>query len=98
MQVIVSGESSSVNAQGRAYAEYRVFSVLAREATVKSARVVLRRRDDDGSVTCIVTVTFEPSGSVRARASGPRAPVAVDRAVDNIIKLLRRRASPPLST
>jgi hypothetical protein len=86
-----------MSAQALAYAEYRVFAVLARHAVVHSARVVLRRNERDGTVVCAVTVTFEPTGSARTRASGPQAAVAIDRAVERIINLMRRRTAAAVS-
>lgn len=84
-----------MSTQARAYAEYRVFAVLARHPAVRSARVVLRRNKRDGTVVCEVSVAFAPGDSARARASGPQVPIAVDRAADNILKLVRRRTAPP---
>ena len=76
MRIDVIGEDKTITADVRAYAEYRLFAMLARYAElVRSARVVLRRagRDRTGKqMVCSVTVALEPSGYARARVSKPR--------------------------
>jgi hypothetical protein len=90
-------EDESGNPQARSYAEYKVFSALVRHAPqVRGARVVLRRDPADHgchSVACAVTVSFEPSGSVRAEARGPHAFAAVNRTVERLGHLLGERAA-----
>lgn len=96
MRIEVTGEDESSNVQARAYAEYRVFAALARHASrVRGARVVLRRDERDGArytVICAVTVELEPSGSVRTRSRGQHVYEAINRAVERIGDLMRRRA------
>jgi ribosome-associated translation inhibitor RaiA len=96
MRIDVVGEDESSNAQARAYAEYRVFAALARHTQhVRGARVVLRRDARNGmydNVVCGVTVALEPSGCVRIRACGGHAYAAINRAVERIGDLMRRRA------
>lgn len=97
MRVEVVGEDDSSNAQARTYAEYKVFAALTRHAQqVRSARVELRRDERRGtcnSVACAVTVTLEPSGSVRARGLGPHAYAAVNQTVERLGNMMRRRAA-----
>jgi ribosome-associated translation inhibitor RaiA len=97
MHIEVIGEDESSSAQARTYAEYRVFAALARHTPrVRSARVVLRRRERDDTcdtVVCAVTVALVPSGSVRTRACGRHAYAAIDRAVERIGDLMRRRTT-----
>jgi ribosome-associated translation inhibitor RaiA len=97
MRIDVIGEDDSSNAQARTYAEYRVFAALARHTPrVRSARVVLRRDERDGTcdtVICAVTVELEPSGSVRTRSRGQHAYAAINLAVERIADLMRRRAA-----
>jgi ribosome-associated translation inhibitor RaiA len=92
MQVHVSGSNDSINPQARAYAEYRVFEVLARHRHVLGARVALRRiqrSDDDESVVCTINIELEPRGRLRTRASASHAYAAVDRAVKRTADLMR---------
>jgi ribosome-associated translation inhibitor RaiA len=97
MRIEVIGEDDSSNAQARTYAEYRVFAALARHTQhVRGARVVLRRNARDGTcddVVCAVTIELEPSGCVRTRACGGHAYAAINRAVERVGDLMRRRAA-----
>jgi ribosome-associated translation inhibitor RaiA len=96
MRIEVTGDDESSNAQARTYAEYRVFAALVRHTPhVRGARVVLRRDEPDGTsdtVICAVTVELEPSGSVRTRSRGQHVYAAINRAVERIGDLMRRRA------
>jgi hypothetical protein len=95
MHIEVIDKDESSNAQARAYAEYRLFAALARHARrVRGARLVLRRVERNGAcdaVVCAVTVTLEPSGYGRTRGSGPHAYAAINRAVERMGDLMRRR-------
>ena len=97
MRIEVIGEDESGNAQARTYAEYKVFATLAQHTQhVRSARVVLRRDMRNrtcNTVACVVTVALVPSGSVRTLACGPHAYAAINRAVERIGDLMRRRAA-----
>jgi hypothetical protein len=97
MRIEVITEDESSNPQARTYAEYKVFSALLRHTSeVRGARVVLRRdRGNQGrhGVACAVTVVLEPSGSVRARGRGPHAYAAVNRTVERLNDIMRRRAA-----
>jgi ribosome-associated translation inhibitor RaiA len=91
---VISGDDS-INAQARTYAEYRVFTVVARHTRgVRRVRVVLGHADDRRTcdrVTCVVTVAAEPAGSFRIRATGPHVYAAINRAVERLGHALRRR-------
>jgi ribosome-associated translation inhibitor RaiA len=97
MRIEVIAEDESINAQARTYAEYRVFTALARHIQhIRGVRVALRPDERDGTrdtVVCAVTVALEPSGSIRIRACGPHAHAAIDRAVERIGDLVRRRTA-----
>lgn len=97
MRIEVIGEDESSNVQARIYAEYRVFAVLARHTSrVRGARVVLQRDERNrtcDTVVCAVTVALEPSGSVRTRSRGQHAYEAINRAVERLGDLMRRRAA-----
>ena len=97
MRIEVIGEDDSSNVQARTYAEYRVFAALAQHTQhVRGARVVLRRDARDGTrddVICAVTIALEPSGFVRTRAFGGHVYAAINRAVERVGDLMRRRAA-----
>jgi ribosome-associated translation inhibitor RaiA len=97
MHIEVIAEDESINAQARTYAEYRVFTALARHIQhLRGARVVVRPDERDATrdtVVCAVTVALEPSGSIRTRARGRHAYAAIDRAAERIGDLMRRRTA-----
>ncbi len=97
MRIEIIDDDESSHAQARVYAEYRLFAALAQYAQfVRGARIVLRRVERDGArdaVVCAVTVTLEPSGYSRTRGSGPHAYAAINRAVERIGDLMRRRTT-----
>jgi ribosome-associated translation inhibitor RaiA len=88
--------------QARAYAEYRLFTTLARHARViRSVRVNLersQRKHGAEEVICEVDVGLEPSGSVRTRANGGQPHGAIDRAAERIGDLLNRRTPKALQS
>lgn len=102
MHIEVVGESDSSSQQARAYAEYRLFAVLARHTRrIRHVRVVLRRDArvaPHGIVVCVVIVALEPSGTVRTRVQGQHVYGAINRAVDRIGDLMRRHTSQRLSS
>jgi ribosome-associated translation inhibitor RaiA len=102
MVIQVIGEDESSDSQVRAYAEYRVFRVLAPHSQrVRGARVVLRRVACEGAshaAVCAVTVALEPSGSVRTRARGRHPYAAIDGAVERVDGLIRRHMAERLSS
>ena len=102
MRIEIIDDDESSHAQARVYAEYRLFAALAQYAqSVRGARIVLRRVERDGAcaaVVCAVTVTLEPSGYSRTRGSGPHAYAAINRAVERIGDLMRRRTTQRLSS
>jgi ribosome-associated translation inhibitor RaiA len=97
MRIEVISEVESSNAQARTYAEYKVFAALAQHTQhVRGARVVLRQDKRNGtseSVACAVTVALVPSGSVRTSACGPHAYAAINRTVERLGDLMRRRVA-----
>jgi ribosome-associated translation inhibitor RaiA len=98
MQIEVISEDKAITAEVRAYAEYRLFAILARYAGfVRSTRVIFRRSGRDGTggrIVCAVTVALEPSGYARARASNSLVYRAIDRATERVGELMSRRVEP----
>ena len=101
-RITVVSEDDAINAQARTYAEYRVFAALARHTrNVRRVRVVLRQVDTGETcdkVACAVTVTLEPSGVLRIRATGAHAYAALNRAVERLGCALGRRVEQRLSS
>jgi ribosome-associated translation inhibitor RaiA len=95
-RIHVLADDTVISPQARTYAEYRVFSALTRHALkFRRARVLLRSGEDHGTcdtVTCAVTVSLDPSGSVTVRATGPHVYAAINRAVDRLRDALGERS------
>jgi ribosome-associated translation inhibitor RaiA len=94
-RILVVGDDTSICAQARPYAEYRVFTALGRHTQkFRRVRVVLRQRDDRGTcetMACAVTVALEPSGPVRIRATDPHVYAAINRTVERLSDALGER-------
>jgi hypothetical protein len=95
MRVHVSSPSAAINPQVLAYAEYRLFAVLARYAGVRGARAVLQ--EAEGAVQCSIIVDFHSTASARARVKGPHAAGAIDRAADRVVRLMRHSFQPEIA-
>ena len=95
MRVYVSSPSRAFGPQILAYAEYRLFAVLARHAEVRGARVVLQDRAE-GGVRCSVTIDFDGMPSACASAKGFHAAGTIDHAAERVVQLMRRRHKRPL--
>lgn len=77
--------------QTRAYAEYRIFSSLARFSdVVRAAAVSLRPAAKDGSVVCSVLVGLEVGVPMRVTARGRHAYEAINRVAARLGPALRR--------
>lgn len=100
-RITVVSSDASISAQARAYAEYRVFAVVARHTrSVRGVRVVLRHAQDRGAcdtLTCDVTVALEAAGSFRVRGTGPHAYAAINRAVERLGSSMERRVEQRLT-
>jgi ribosome-associated translation inhibitor RaiA len=101
-RITVVSEDDAIDAQARTYAEYRVFAILARHArNVRRVRVVLRHVDAGGTcdkLACAVTVTLEPAGVLRIRATGAHVYAAINRAVERLGRAVGRRVEQRLSS
>jgi ribosome-associated translation inhibitor RaiA len=102
MLIEVIATDGATTPQARAYAEYRVFAALARHTRViRHVRVELAHAEGNGRagcVRCAVHLTLQPSGSARARAQGPHAFGAIDRAADRIGEVMARRSPESMSS
>jgi ribosome-associated translation inhibitor RaiA len=102
MVIQVIGDDEPSNSQVRAYAEYRVFGVLAPHSQrVRDARIVLQRVASAGAshdAVCAVTVMLQPTGTIRARVRGGHPYAAINRAVERVECLIRRHIAKQLSS
>lgn len=96
MRIFVSSAGASLEPQIRAYAEFRIFSALARYDGVSNARVTLSD-EAGGGMRCAVTVDLDTSASIRALARGAHAAGTIDRAAERVAHLMRRRSQPEIT-
>jgi ribosome-associated translation inhibitor RaiA len=91
MRIEVAEIARTFGRQTRAYAEYRIFSSLARFSDiVREAKVSLTPADRGQTVVCSVVVGFEAGVPVRVTARGRHAYDAINRAAHRIAPALRR--------
>jgi hypothetical protein len=92
MRIDVTDIARTFGRQTRAYAEYRIFSSLARFSdVVRQAAVSLTPAGRDHTVVCFVVVSFEVGLPVRVTARGRHAYDAINRVAHRIGPALRRR-------
>jgi ribosome-associated translation inhibitor RaiA len=95
MKIAVTERGHAFGRQTRAYAEYRVFSTLARFADVmREVEVTLTPFAVDGSTTrCRVVVTLEGGDCLRVSARGRHVYDAINRAARRISDDVRRHTN-----
>ena len=92
MKIEVTDIARTFGRQTRAYAEYRIFSSLARFSdVVREAVVSLTPADRGHAVTCSVVVGFEAGTPVVVTARGRHAYDAINRVAQRIGPALRRQ-------
>lgn len=91
MRIYVSSPGAAISPQIRAYAEYRIFAVLARYDDVRCARVALRD-EAGGGLKCAVTIDFVGAAPpVRASAKGAHPAATIDGAAERVAAVMRGR-------
>ena len=102
MRIEVIGADGSTTAQARAYTEYRLFrnagATHARDSQRPRGTRAYGTNGNADRVTCVVNLVLEPTGSVCARAQGPHAYSAIDRAAEGIGDLMARRTTENMSS
>lgn len=99
MRIEVSTPEARFTDQTRAYAEFRVFSTLARFSdVVDHARVSLTPALPGGQLTCAVSVTLADTTRVRISARGRHAYDAINRAALRLGDALQRHARVALTS
>jgi ribosome-associated translation inhibitor RaiA len=101
MRISVTDVGSTFGRQTRAYAEYRIFSSLARFSdVVRNADVSLTstRPTERSRALCMVVVTVNDGGRLHVRARGRHVYDAINRAAQRIGDALRRHSDIALSS
>ena len=93
MRIEVTAKNDAVSPQIRAYAEYRLFTTLARHARgIQRVSVILGSPDPQAgsTFTCEVDVPLQGSGSTRVLAHGLHMHPAIDSAAARIGDVIDR--------
>jgi ribosome-associated translation inhibitor RaiA len=101
MRIAVSDVGRTFGRQTRAYAEYRIFSSLARFShVVRDVDVSLTSTNptDGPKALCAVVLTVGDGSRLHVRARGRHAYDAINRAAQRIGDALRRYTDTPLSS
>ena len=99
MKIAVTNVGRTFGRQTRAYADYRVFSSLARFSDiVQKATVSLTASPEGQSVVCCVAVTAEGGTRIRVTARGRHAYEAINRASERVGEALRRHVDGAVSS
>jgi ribosome-associated translation inhibitor RaiA len=99
MKISVTDIGCTFGRQTRAYAEYRIFSSVARfGGIVREAHVSLTSRRAGGAARCVVALTVNAGGCLRVSAGGRHVYDAINRAAERIGEELRRHTDITLSS
>jgi hypothetical protein len=95
MRIHVNVVTEGFAEQARAYAEFRMFSALARfERQIEAATLVLTESaEPQPVVTCAVAITFAGGARLRIRTRGEHPYEAINRAADRVSDLVRQEHS-----
>jgi ribosome-associated translation inhibitor RaiA len=93
MQPIVRADEKHFDRQTHAYAEFRLFSRLGADRGVVASVMMLERSGTttDSRTLCRITVMTSDGETLRIDASEPHPYAAIDRAVDDVARVLRWR-------
>lgn len=95
MRISVTEVGSTFGRQTRAYAEYRIFSSIARFGDVaRDVEVSLTRRVRASAAECVVTVTVRGDACVTVSTRGCHAYDAINRASERMADALRTHSDP----
>lgn len=98
MRIAVNDIGCTFGRQTRAYAEYRIFSSVARFSdVVHEAGISLASRRAGGAARCVVSLTVNDGGRLRVSARGRHVYDAINRAAERIGEELRRHTNVTLS-
>ena len=100
MRITLNGEDVAVTDQLQAYAEYRIFTSIARYASsIRVVKATLRQYPSDRNrFLCLVSVELGPSSRITSRARGLHPNSAIDRAADRMASELSRRVPQHVSS
>ena len=97
MRILVSEVGRSFGRQTRAYAEYRIFSSIARfDESARQVDVSLTATAAGGpAAACVITVMVDDGARLTVTTRGSHVHDAINRAAERIADALRRHSDPP---
>jgi ribosome-associated translation inhibitor RaiA len=99
MRISVTDIGQTFGRQTRAYAEYRIFSTVARFShAVHEAEVSLTPGRPGGAVRCLLSLTLNDASRLRVSARGRHVYDAINRAAALVGEELRRHTDITLSS
>jgi ribosomal subunit interface protein len=100
MRITLTGQDVAVADQLQAYAEYRLFTGIARyDSLIRGVSVTIRHdASNRGPFLCLVVIDLGRGGYIKTRARGRHPNAAIDRAANQVASLLSRRAPRHVST
>jgi ribosome-associated translation inhibitor RaiA len=99
MRVSVTDTGCTFGRQTRAYAEYRIFSSVARfGGVVHAAEVSLTSQRAVVGARCVVALTLDDGGRLQVSSKGRHAYDAINRAAARVGHALQRHTALTLST
>ena len=100
MRIPLTGKDVIITDQLQTYAEYRLFTSIARyQALICEVNVTLEHnRGNLGRFLCVVTVDLGPGEQIKIRAYGAYPNAAIDRAADRTSLRLSHRSSHQISS
>ena len=98
MRISVTDIGCTFGRQTRAYAEYRIFSSLARFSDVVHEAGISLTSRRGGTARCVVSLTVNGEGRLRVSARGRHVYDAINRAATRIGEEVRRHTDMTLSS
>jgi ribosomal subunit interface protein len=100
VRIPLTGKDVIITDQLQTYAEYRLFTSIARyQALIREVNVTLEHnRGNLGRFLCVVAIDLGPGERIKIRAHGAHPTVAIDRAADRTLLRLNRRSSQDVSS
>jgi ribosome-associated translation inhibitor RaiA len=93
MRISVTDIGRTCGRQTRAYAEYRIFSTVARfSQVVDEASVSLTLKHPGSAARCVVSLTVRDGSRLEVSADGHHVYDAINRAAERTGRELRRRS------
>jgi ribosomal subunit interface protein len=100
MRIVLTGKDVTVTDQLQAYAEYRLFTSIARyETLIRVVHVTIQQDiSHRARFLCVIVVDLRSSGQIKAQARGSHPNAVIDRVSGRTASLLSRHVSREVSS